>query len=191
MHHPQREPSRGRRLHGAPANPQRTTTRDRAEGGRLRLSGSRRTWFGAAAPPTARATFRSAAARAASEGAVSVGRTGRGARLLSDTLGHGHRHREPPSDSGPPRRGVACRSTPTPITPSARLVCSTGGSTAGLKVGRQPPASGGTSALRGSDGPARRGPSSSISAVSSRHADVPRVPGGAGARLLARRHRMR
>ena len=59
-----------------------------------------------------------------------------------------------------------CRLTPTPVTAPARLLCSATGSAAGLKVGRQPPASGRTSALRGSDSPGRSCPSSSARAVS-------------------------
>ena len=76
-----RDPSPGRRPHG---HPQRS---DRAEGARLRLSSSRD--LRGSTPllhPQARATSRSAAARSAREGAVTVGRNGRGARLPSDSV---------------------------------------------------------------------------------------------------------
>jgi hypothetical protein len=52
--------------------------------------------------------------------------------------------------------------TPTPVTPPARLVCSATGSAVGLELARQPQPAGVSSALRGSDSPGRRCPSSSV-----------------------------
>lgn len=91
MRPPQREPSRGHRLHGATRNSQQTTTSDRGEGGRLRLSSSRRTRFGAAAPPTRTSDMPVRGRPRRSRRGSDRCRNRRGARLLSDTTAHASR----------------------------------------------------------------------------------------------------
>jgi hypothetical protein len=72
-----------------------------------------------------------------------------------------------------PRRPARRRSTPTAVTTPARLLCAATGSAGWAQVGREPAATGGTPALRGTDSPDRRCSSSSIPQAGRRLHGVP------------------